>query len=307
MFRQQAFIEKNRMLKGGLHCHTTRSDGKMNPDDVVRLHKQNGYDFLAITDHRNYNFHQFAPETGVLIIPGMEMDAWVGNGKNMCFHTVAIGPEKAEGNGYEQDQRLESARAKDQFEYQPVIDGLRANGNLVLYCHPEWSSTPARDFEEMNGLFGMEIWNSGCVIENEMDNDAAWWDEVLVRGKRLWGVAVDDGHAPEHHCHGWVVVNAKKNTGDILKAIEDGAFYSSTGPEIYDFYVDDAGVAHVKCSPASSVRFVFGTRWAELIHGEEMTETELKVPTDIAVPYIRAEVKDVHGRKAWTQPIFLKD
>ena len=43
------------MLKGGLHCHTTRSDGRGTPEEVIRLHAAKGYDFLALTDHRIYN------------------------------------------------------------------------------------------------------------------------------------------------------------------------------------------------------------------------------------------------------------
>ena len=35
------------MLKGGLHCHTTRSDGDGTPEEVIRLHKENNYDFIA--------------------------------------------------------------------------------------------------------------------------------------------------------------------------------------------------------------------------------------------------------------------
>ena len=54
--RQKAFTGENKLLKGALHCHTTRSDGKVTPDDVIRLHKANGYDFMAITDHNIYNY-----------------------------------------------------------------------------------------------------------------------------------------------------------------------------------------------------------------------------------------------------------
>ena len=61
--RQGAFTCKDRkMLKGALHCHTTRSDGRGEPGDVIRLHAQNGYDFMALTDHRVYNYENFAPE-----------------------------------------------------------------------------------------------------------------------------------------------------------------------------------------------------------------------------------------------------
>lgn len=41
MIRQQAFGGKGKMLKGGLHCHTTRSDGKCSPEEVIRLHVKN--------------------------------------------------------------------------------------------------------------------------------------------------------------------------------------------------------------------------------------------------------------------------
>ena len=63
MKRQQAFLKTgNKMLKGGLHCHTTISDGDGDPAQVIRLHKDNGYDFLALTDHRIYNFKNYAED-----------------------------------------------------------------------------------------------------------------------------------------------------------------------------------------------------------------------------------------------------
>ena len=42
MIRQAAFIDASKMLKGGLHCHTTRSDGSCTPEEVMHLHKENG-------------------------------------------------------------------------------------------------------------------------------------------------------------------------------------------------------------------------------------------------------------------------
>ena len=63
MLRQPAFTGARPLLKGALHCHTTRSDGKGTPQEVIRLHKQQGYDFMALTDHRLYNYENFAPET----------------------------------------------------------------------------------------------------------------------------------------------------------------------------------------------------------------------------------------------------
>lgn len=152
----------------------------------------------------------------------------------------------------------------------------------------------------------MEIWNSGCVIENEEDCDAACWDDLLKQGKKIYGVATDDGHKMSHHCLGWVRVNAARDVDSILAALKAGEFYSSCGPEIYDFYVED-GVAVVKCSPADRIRFHYAYMPTRIVDGEgELIESaEFKIPD--YVKYVRAVVIDEEGRKAWTNPIFLKD
>ena len=72
--RQAAFENAGKMLKGALHCHTTRSDGRGTPEEVIRLHYDNGYDFMALTDHRRYNYENFA-DVPMTIIPGMELDS----------------------------------------------------------------------------------------------------------------------------------------------------------------------------------------------------------------------------------------
>lgn len=321
MIRQTAFEGKERLLKGGLHCHTTRSDGKVDPADVLRVHAQNGYDFLALTDHRYYNYANYAPETGVLVIPGMEMDYTLpSTGGIHCFHTVCIGPEKDKGNGFEQDQRFETRKVKDQFEVQPYLDEIHANGNLTFYCHPEWSNTPSGEYNEMKGHFAMEIWNSGCAIENELDTNAAGWDDLLSQGKRIFGVATDDGHGMHHHCNGWVNVRAEKNVSSILEALKAGAFYASCGPEIKDFYVE-GDKAYVTCSPCKAVYFDASYMPTRIVRsGVELPETApmqlLESENGLITKavftlrpektYIRVTVKDEQERRAWSNPIFLK-
>ena len=218
---------------------------------------------------------------------------------------MCIGLE-GEANGFKQDERFQSAVVKDQFEYQPVVDELRAKNNLVIYCHPDWSCTPARSFEKLEGCFAMEIWNSGCVVENNEDVDNGLiWDELLVRGKRIFAVATDDGHQSWQHCLGWVNVNAEKNVDSILRALESGAFYSSCGPEILDFYVED-GEAHLKCSPCKYIKFRNGKRPTRMLKNEDglITEASMKLPE--CATYVRGIVEDAEGRRAWTNPIYLE-
>jgi len=308
MKRQQAFIGEGKFLKGGLHCHTTRSDGRVDPAEVIRLHKQNGYDFLAITDHRKYNYENFAPETDITILPGMEFDNAIRpDGTLRHFHTVCIGPAKADGNGYAQDETLSSGTAKDQLEYQAYLDDIHAKKNLTIYCHPEWSSTPARYFEKMQGNFAMEIWNSGCAIEDDMDTDAAYWDELLGQGIRIFGVATDDGHAIYQHCNGWVRVKAENDVASILKALEAGEFYASCGPEIYDFYVEDEKVV-VECSPCAKIRLHSDGHPTRITRDAEGNLTRAEFPLKHwcgPYKYVRVTVIDKDGKYAWTNPIFL--
>ena len=154
MIRQAAFTGNARLLKGGLHCHTTRSDGRGTPEEVIRLHAEHGYDFLAITDHRKYNYRNFAPETGITILPGMEMDRNLRSEYGYrCFHTVCVGPGKEQGNAYEQDQVFESGFVKDQYEYQAVLDEIHA---AVKEAYGE-NYIPSAAFDEqgMKELFGI--------------------------------------------------------------------------------------------------------------------------------------------------------
>lgn len=311
MLRQQAFIKKNKMLKGALHVHTNRSDGIYTPEETIKKYKEKGFDFMSITDHRIYNFKNFAPETGMTVIPGVENESvgirYETRGGYTCFHIVAIGPSKEDGNGYEHDEDTGRADVRSSEQYQPYLDEMHRRNNLTIYCHPEWSSTPARLFETQKGHFAMEIFNSGSAISDD-DTDAAYWDEILDRGNRWYGVATDDMHNDSYLGLGWVMVNAENNINAILEALKNGEFYSSCGPEIYDFYVED-GKAIIDCSPVAKVRL------HSMNHPKRVTrdangnithaEFDLANAWPTGYEYVRISIVDKDGKKAWTNPIFF--
>ena len=37
--------------KGNLHTHSTNSDGRKTPEEIVQIYKDHGYQFLAFTEH----------------------------------------------------------------------------------------------------------------------------------------------------------------------------------------------------------------------------------------------------------------
>lgn len=306
--QQAAFAAEKPFLKGALHVHTTRSDGKDAPQDVIRAYHQKGYRFVALTDHNILNHLNLCPDVPMTILSGVERDMGMpgrAQDKPLCVHVVGLGVPGDERIP-PQDARPEWAgRGQCCADAQPMIDQMHAWGMKTFYAHPEWSGTPWRDFSVLQGNFAMEIWNSGCALENALDNHAAYWDEALDEGRRLWGVAVDDGHCMAHHGHGWVMVAAQDDPASILSALEAGAFYASCGPQIHDFYVED-GVAHVLCSEAASVQFVTLRHPLPCRRSAEGTLTAAQCSLPEGLRYIRAVVKDAQGRQAWTNPIFLR-
>ena len=309
MKRQQAFIDKEKSFqKGGLHCHTTRSDGVGSPEEVMKFAHEHGFDFLALTDHQIYNHTNYAPETGILLVPGTEhSNILVYSHGFRCFHTVCVGPSPEDGNGFANDEKLPGTNFQSSEEYQPWLDEAHGKKNLTILCHPQWSNTSAKYFENQKGNFAMEIWNSGCALAEDCDADAAYWDELLGQGKIIYGVATDDAHVFDHLCKGWVMVKAEKDLNAILAALENGEFYSSCGPEIYDFYVDGDKVV-LECSPVARARLHSDMHPNQVrvdengnITRAEFTLNHWAGPYD----YVRASIVDKDGKQAWTNPIFL--
>jgi hypothetical protein len=309
MKRQQAFIDKEKSFqKGGLHCHTTRSDGVGSPEEVMKFAHEHGFDFLALTDHQIYNHTNYAPETGILLVPGTEhSNILVYSHGFRCFHTVCVGPSPEDGNGFANDEKLPGTNFQSSEEYQPWLDEAHGKKNLTILCHPQWSNTSAKYFENQKGNFAMEIWNSGCALAEDCDADAAYWDELLGQGKIIYGVATDDAHVFDHLCKGWVMVKAEKDLNAILAALENGEFYSSCGPEIYDFYVDGDKVV-MECSPVARARLHSDMHPNQVrvdengnITRAEFTLNHWAGPYD----YVRASIVDKDGKQAWTNPIFL--
>ena len=48
---QDAFTAPGRFYRGNLHTHSTLTDAVLDPEEVCRRYKAEGYDFIALTDH----------------------------------------------------------------------------------------------------------------------------------------------------------------------------------------------------------------------------------------------------------------
>ena len=72
----RGFSAKGNWYKGNLHSHTTNSDGHLTPAESVRMFRDHGYSFLAITDHDRYSDYRTDFDgDDFIIIPGYEASA----------------------------------------------------------------------------------------------------------------------------------------------------------------------------------------------------------------------------------------
>lgn len=73
-------------IRAEFHCHTTASDGRLSPSQVVTLAKEKAVELLAITDHDTTDGVAEAlakgTELGVNVIPGIELSC-IHNGESV--------------------------------------------------------------------------------------------------------------------------------------------------------------------------------------------------------------------------------
>lgn len=304
-----AFKKGKPFLKGALHCHTTRSDGQCTPEEVVRLLHEHGYQFMAITDHDIVNHVNPCPDVPMTMLSGMEREMNLpgpGQDQPHTVHVVGVGVP-GDVRTPAQDTRFERwALSSSADDAQAMIDQLHSFGMITHYCHPEWSGTCYQEFKNLRGNYAMEVWNSVCVQNFELDSNAAYWDEALSEGNSMWGVAVDDGHEKRNYCNGFVMVSADNDAQSILDALQKGEFYASCGPEILDLYME-GNTVHVKCSPVRSIQFRtlrHPLRAVTAGEGELLTEAEWTIPDNCR--YVRVTVTDEKGNRAWCNPFILR-
>ncbi len=302
ILRQAAFEKKGTFLKGNLHCHTTLSDGLASPEAIAIHYRNAGYDFLAITDHQRYYKPENTDMDGLLIIPAMEADRFV-DGKGMpVVHIVSLGRET--DNGFAHNQSVTYERGGTQEACQDIIDDVLSANNIPILCHPVWSGNTVEAVKSLQGYQMIEVWNSGSALLWGVDTNTYHWDVLLHEGRQVYAVASDDAHSLQEAGYGFVRVKAEKNIPSILSALQKGEFYASCGPEIYDFYIEDGQVC-ISCSPVSQIMLRNFSCPHRLIRGENLTGGQFKL-RDLCTDYIRAEIVDAQGRRAWTNPIFLK-
>ena len=302
--------KKLNTYRANLHTHSTRSDGKFTPDEVLKLYADAGYDVMCMTDHmRTSNVGELDPH-GMLLLPGVELHP--SGGRIRRSHLLGVNvPE---------DFDVSVARLSETGEnfMQQTVDAVNAAGGLCYFAHPYWCGFRSEEVAALRGLAGIEVYNTSTRYIGRCYN-MQLWDELCDMGLLFPALAVDDTHRPRDLFMGWTEICCEKRTREcVVDALRRGSFYATQGPKFKRLSFAD-GVFEAEFTPVTSA-IVLSNQCRGFCAGvpnftgdgsaPEITSLRFDTrdlnsskKTFIDCGYLRCQIIDAEGRYAWSNPI----
>ena len=295
------FAQPGRFYRGNLHGHSTNSDGRWSPAEYCAMYRQNGYDFVALTDHctEKYGFDisdtrvfrkdDFTTLIGAELHPGQ-----IESGS--AWHLLAVGLPLDFETYREGDTGASVARR------------AMAAGAFVAATHPNWYAQTVADIETLDAIDAVECYNGAG--DSESDRGYSWHfiEMLLHRGHRVGAIATDDVHAAEEGAgdfmRGWVQVKAEALTPEaLLRALKAGHYYASTGPQLHNVEFQGDKLV-VECSPARQILLTGESAGALRVSGGGLRGAEFDL-SEVESRWLRVTARDEAGGRAWTNPIWV--
>ena len=174
------------LLKGGLHNHTTCSDGKLTPQEVADVYESLGYDFIAFTDHAYlfkpaHNDTYDAVESSMIIFKGIELTVF----EKGYVHVTQIHGDEEELHAFAHIG-----------EYDLTFDQAMERLTEVAKRYP---------------IDVVEVTTKG-FLDKEFDVPEIGYPRI----------AVDDSHTRIGCGRAWIEMDCARNKDSILRAVKKG-------------------------------------------------------------------------------------
>ena len=293
------FDGSRKLYKANLHVHTTLSDGRKPLEEVRSIYRDNGYDFLAISDHRKLTT-QTMVDGSLISVQSIELDFYL---IGQVIHIVGVGV----------DDSITELLPKITHP-QRAIDGIKEAGGIAILAHPAWSLNTPEVINGLRGLDAVEIYNtvSGMPFNRDRADSSNILDIAFTQGNLLNVVASDDAHFyVGDECKSYIMAAAKEKTVDALKeAIRNGDFYATQGPHFEKIELE-GNVLKVWSSPVKCISFHTNLPWGgptATQTGDGLTYAEYTVNMNYPLPpkFIRVLMVDENGKRAGSNPVELK-
>ena len=308
--------------KANLHCHTVLSDGNMTALEVKNLYQKHGYSIVGFTDHSKFAKYPELCDENFLAVPGVESAFTCLDPNNvplkyrLCH--INFFPKNPDNAVY-----VEEEHTYDIGNINRYIDKMKKSGWFCTLNHPGWSLQTTEEINGINGIDGFEVYNHKSVIHDNNGNAQAQYAVFLNSGKKAWAVATDDCHTgltpngnpdPVNNdtCGGYIMLSMPSLSHEnFVDAFINGRFYASSGPELYNYYIDEEkDTVVLDCSPVSNVllKGVHTVKGATILaESNSIVHAEFPLgPIRKKEPFFRLEVFTKEMKQAYSQPFWFE-
>ena len=205
-------FKQGRWLIGDNHSHTNASDGILSRQALAEHARNQGLDYLIITDHNMPLSPENTPKVpGLTVIPGVELTLYGG-------HANFLGSRKPfDGPFFSNDL----AGIKAHFE------SARERGATIVINHPMHEDLPFTFDMQALPFDLIEVWNGPMRPSNL--KGIALWQKWLESGRKVPAIAGSDYHRDELGLGlglpTTVVYAQSASPRDILSALHAGRSY----------------------------------------------------------------------------------
>jgi len=275
----------------------------LSPPEVVRAYREQGYDFVAITDHfiERYGFPitDTAPyrTPDFTTLRAAEMHA-PGLQNGIIWDLLGIGLP------------LDFAPGPKDEPAGALCARARAAGAFVAIAHPAWNGVVHSDaLGIIDAVDAVEIHNEGHTLDS--DRGSGWYlaDSLATAGHRFSTFAADDAHFKADRFDrfgGWINVRAESLDPEaLLASLKRGHYYASTGPEIRNVTLTSREIV-VECDPADGVMLGGAGTVRRYVRGDGITRAAFPL-APFADAFFRVIVVRADAKHAWTSPIWPSD
>jgi hypothetical protein len=305
-------IDVDRFQRGNLHAHSAKSDGDSPAAVVIAHYREQGYQFLALTDHNQFldlaRYRDSESDRFVLI--GGEEVTMAAAG--MPVHVNALCTRSVIGGGRFKS-RVDALRW--------AVERIDEQDGVALVNHPNFHyALEVQHIAQVPGAKLLEIHSGHPMVRHQGDADHTSseqkWDQLLSLGLDYAAVAVDDMHALAERPAarvpkarpgtGWVgVFGGETSREAICDGLRRGRLYASSGVELARLRVSGDELA---------VWLDDGDAWVEMVSergevldaghpepDEKRGDFAARYHLTGSEGYVRARISGSSGGSAWTQ------
>lgn len=323
------FIDSaEKQFKGNIHMHTTRSDGKLLPEEAIGKFRDAGYDFVMVSDHEIYWDNDAYDTDNFLVLGGTETSILMNKDYNwplnhyrrdlenrrnqhtyMHYNCIKDYSVENKGQYFNHDERVPQMTDRGIDSWNEQVHIMRERGNIVILNHPHWSRLAPEMMLASQNITAFEVWNTGDINECGGHSDEEIWDYCLTHGKRMLAVAADDSHRYTTDFNvGFTMIHCTEfSKSAICRAFKEGKFYASCGPVVHDMRIED-GILKIQSSPIRHAKIIgYDADGFNKCFADSQLFESLEWEINTQMRYFRVELIDENGNKAWLQPVFVED